>query len=162
MRTDDASGEIEVVYCKDNKRTQTYRDVDFTFLGFTFCPRRAQSRQGKLYTSFLPGVSENALKQMRMAVREWRLSRYTSMTLTELARQCNPILRGWLDYYGAFYQEALGGFCWYMDQRLSRWARRKHKRLQGRKQCRGEWLRKIKMAHSGGGGAGNLAFRPKR
>lgn len=136
----------KIVYCKDSNRTGSYGDVDFTFLGFTFRPRRAQSRQGKLFTSFLPGVSDNALKRMRKAVKDWRLSRRTSMTLTELARQCNPILRGWLDYYGAFYPEALGKFCWYMDQRLARWARRKHKTLQGRRQCSGDWLRKVKTA----------------
>jgi len=136
----------KIVYCRDSNRTRSYGNVSFTFLGFTFRPRRAENRQGKLFTSFLPGVSDTALKQMKKAVKNWQLSRRTSMTLAELARQYNSILRGWLDYYGAFYPEALGKFCWYMDQRLARWARRKHKTLQGRRQCSGEWLRKVKMA----------------
>ena len=48
----------KIVYCKDRNRTQTYPNVHFTFLGFTFRPRRAMTKQGRLFTSFLPGVSQ--------------------------------------------------------------------------------------------------------
>jgi hypothetical protein len=46
----------KIVYCKDSNRKQVYANVMFTFLGFTFRPRQAQSRQGRRFTSFLPGV----------------------------------------------------------------------------------------------------------
>ncbi|MFL9912487.1 group II intron maturase-specific domain-containing protein [Paraburkholderia sp. RL17-337-BIB-A] len=39
---------------------------------------------------------------MRQAVRRWRLSRQTSGSLVDLAEQCNPTIRGWWNYYGAF------------------------------------------------------------
>jgi|GEM_PF-4317399 len=45
----------KIVYCKDRSRTQAYPNVTFTFLGFQFRPRRAQTKHGHVSTSFLPG-----------------------------------------------------------------------------------------------------------
>lgn len=61
----------KVVYCKDDKRTASYPHVHFTFLGFTFRPRRAITSQNRRFTGFLPGVSADALKRMRKEVRGW-------------------------------------------------------------------------------------------
>ena len=46
----------KVVYCKDSNRTEQHPHVSFTFLGFTFRPRKAHSKQDQLFTSFLPGA----------------------------------------------------------------------------------------------------------
>jgi enamine deaminase RidA (YjgF/YER057c/UK114 family) len=89
-----------VVYCKDSNRTGAYSKVQFTFLGFTFRPREAlNSRYRRRFTSFLPAVSSAALKRMRQAVRDWRIHRRTSLTLENLAQQCNPIIRNWVTKY---------------------------------------------------------------
>jgi len=64
----------KVVYCKDSNRTEQHPHVSFTFLGFTFRPRKARSKQDQLFTSFLPGASDDALRRMRQAVRRWRLN----------------------------------------------------------------------------------------
>jgi RNA-directed DNA polymerase len=93
----------KIVYCKQNRRTGTYPQVQFTFLGFTFRPRGARDKENRLFTSFLPGVSKDALKRMRQTVRGWQLRRQTA-TLAELAQQCNPRYAGWWNYYGAFYR----------------------------------------------------------
>jgi RNA-directed DNA polymerase len=69
----------KIVYCKDRSRTQTYPNVTFTFLGFQFRPRRAQTKYGQVSTSFLPGVSPVALKRMRDQVRGWRLTQFYSL-----------------------------------------------------------------------------------
>jgi RNA-directed DNA polymerase len=139
----------KIVYCKDSNRKQAYANVMFTFLGFTFRPRQALSRQGRRFTSFLPGASGMALKRMRQTVKRWRLSQQTPGTLAELARQCNPTVRGWWNYYGAFYPTALRNLWRYMDHRLERWARRKYKSLQRHKRSSVEWLCKIKDAYPG-------------
>lgn len=49
-----------IVYCKDSNRRREYPLVQFTFLGFTFKPRRAMSSNGMRFTSFLPGASRPA------------------------------------------------------------------------------------------------------
>ena len=138
----------KIVYCRDSNRTGEYPNVQFTFLGFTFRPRRAQSKHNRRFTSFLPAVSGNALKRMRAVVREWQWSRRTTTTLAELAEQCNPTIRGWWNYYGAFYQRAMHGLFRYIDDKLQRWARRKYKTLTRRKQRSVEWLRKMKHVDS--------------
>ncbi|WP_408499925.1 group II intron maturase-specific domain-containing protein [Paraburkholderia sediminicola] len=46
---------------------------------------------------------------MRQTVRGWRLPRQTFRSLVELADQCNPTIRGWWNYYGAFYRTAMQG-----------------------------------------------------
>ena len=134
----------KIVYCKHSRRTESYPDVQFTFLGFTFRPRKALNKQNRPFTSFLPAVSDDALKRMRQTVRGWRLHRQTSVTLAELARRYDPTIRGWWQYYGAFYPTALRRLARYLDERLERWASRKHKTLLRRKRGSVDWLLKMK------------------
>src|SRR3989304_2198263 len=96
-----------IVYCKDGKRRLDYEHTALTFLGFTFCARGARGRNGEDFTSFLPAISKDALKQVSRTVRRWRLHLRTGHTLAELAVKINPIVRGWMQYYGAFYRSAL-------------------------------------------------------
>jgi hypothetical protein len=134
----------KIVYCKDSNRTGAYPNVQFTFLGFTFRPRRASGKHNRRFTSFLPAVSSDALQRMRQTVRGWRIHRQTPATLGELAQQYNPTIHGWWNYYGAFYQTAMHELFQYIDCKLERWARRKYKTLF-RHKCRSvEWLRKMK------------------
>jgi RNA-directed DNA polymerase len=139
-----------IVYCKDSNRTAAYPNVQFTFLSFTFLPREAlNNRYNRRFTSFLPAVSSDALKRMRQTVRDWRMHRRTSARLDELARHCNPILQGWWNYYGAFYQRSMLGLFHYVDDKLEQWARRKYKTLAQNKRRGGQWLRKMKKVAPG-------------
>jgi RNA-directed DNA polymerase len=135
-----------IVYCKDSNRTGAYPNAQFTFLGFTFRPREAlNNRYNRRFTSFLPAVSSAALKRMRQTVRDWRIHRRTSLTLENLAQQCNPIIQGWWNYYGMFYQHSMLELFHYLDNKLEQWARRKYKTLAQDKRRGGQWLRKMKM-----------------
>jgi group II intron reverse transcriptase/maturase len=134
----------KIVYCKDSNRTEFWPNEQFTFLGFTFRPRRAQNRKLQYFTSFLPGASDDALKRMRETVRGWRMQLQTPATLAELAEQCNSTIRGWLNYYGSFYQSAMNKLFRYIDSRLEKWARRKYKTLWRNKRRSEQWLSKLK------------------
>jgi len=134
----------KVVYCRDSNRTGQYPNVQFTFLGFTFSPRAAVNKYGRRFTNFLPAVSNDALTRMRQKVRSWRLHRRTSVTLNDLAEQCNATIRGWWNYYGAFYRTAMYKLSVYLDLRLEQWARRKYKKLSQRKRRSVLWLSKMK------------------
>ena len=37
----------------------------------------------------------------------WRLQRRTTLTLDDIAEEVNPVLRGWLTYFTAFYPSAV-------------------------------------------------------
>jgi RNA-directed DNA polymerase len=131
-----------IVYCQDSNRTELYPHVQFTFLGFTFRPRKAIGKTDRVFTSFLPGVSADAMKRMRHTVRGWLIPRQTPATLAELAERYNPVLRGWWNYYGAFYQTAMRQLARHFDRKLERWARRKYKTLSRHKRRSVEWLAK--------------------
>lgn len=128
-----------VVYCKDSNRRGNYSRIQFTFLGFTFRPRRARHRDGKCWTSFLPAVSAAAIKRMHQSIREWHIPRQTSVALHELAAHYNPTLRGWLNYYGRFYRSALRRIFFHFDSRLLQWARRKYRNLRCNVRRRHRW-----------------------
>jgi group II intron reverse transcriptase/maturase len=122
-----------IVYCTDSKRRGEYPVTQFTFLGFTFRPRRAVSSAGKHFTGFLPGVSREARKAISQRIRSWHLPRQTPGTLAEFSVHYNAVLRGWWNYYGSFYPTALAPVFMRFDLALALWARRKFKRLRGHK-----------------------------
>jgi RNA-directed DNA polymerase len=132
-----------IVYCQDDKRRGSYEHTSFTFLGFTFRARGARTRNGRMFTSFLPAVSKDALKKVNAVVRSWRLHRRTNLAEADLARAINPIVRGWMNYYGAFYRSALYPLLARINAYLMRWLREKFKRLQGRKAARAAWERAV-------------------
>ncbi len=96
-----------IVYCKDGRRRLDYEHTAFSFLGFTFRARGARGKNGRNFTGFLPAVSKDALNKMSREVRRWRLHLLTGHELADLARKINPIVRGWMQYYGAYYRTVL-------------------------------------------------------
>lgn len=54
-----------IVYCKDINRQEDFPCVQFTFLGYTFRPRKAVDKYGRVYVNFAPAVSRDALNVMR-------------------------------------------------------------------------------------------------
>ena len=83
---------------------------------------------------------------MRQAVRGWRLTRQTHVTLADVARLYNPVIQGWWQYYGAFYQTAMLGIFRHIDRALARWVRRKYKALHRRTRASAEWLDKLRAS----------------
>ncbi len=53
-----------------------------------------------------------------------KLNRLTCISLEQLAHQLNPILRGWWNYYGAFYRTEMRKLFVYLNKRLATWASR--------------------------------------
>jgi hypothetical protein len=121
----------KVVYCKDGNRQGKYPNVNFDFLGYCFRPRLARSvRDNSLFCGFNPAVSPSALQAMRQTIRDLNLRRQTQLSLQDIARQLNPLLRGWIAYYGRYAPSALHPLLRYVNQTLVAWARRKFKRFQ--------------------------------
>ena len=103
----------------------------FTFLGFAFRPRKAiNGETGEQFTSFSPAISPEALKAKGARLREMRLHRRTDLTLNDLAAWLNPIVAGWMRYYGRFHRSALSPLLRRVSFYLKRWAGDKYKRLR--------------------------------
>jgi RNA-directed DNA polymerase len=134
----------KIVYCKDSGRKANYPNVKFDFLGYCFRPRRAKNSQdASVFCSFLPGVSASALQSMRAAIRDLDLRRRTHVSMADLARQLNPLLRGWIEYYGRFTRTALEPILRYVNQTIEAWMMRKFKRFMGRKTKAGRFLEQL-------------------
>jgi RNA-directed DNA polymerase len=130
----------KIVYCRDGRRRGAHPHVSFTFLGYEFRARTACAR-GRIFTSFLPAVSKDALKKMGRELRSWRLHLRTGSTFAALAREINPIVRGWMQYYGAFHRSALYPLLKRINYYLVRWIRRKYRRFRPWKKLAACWAR---------------------
>ena len=101
----------------------------FTFLGFTFRPRTARnSKDGSYFTSFLPAMSTEALKATSARLRALRIHRHTNPSLNDLARWLNPIVGGWMNYYGRYYRTVMDPLLRRVNTYLRRWAGNKYRR----------------------------------
>jgi RNA-directed DNA polymerase len=134
----------KIVYCKDSNRRGKSEHVRFDFLGYTFMPRMAKnSIRGVWFTNFLPAVSKKAMKTMNGKMKEWKVLRNSSCTLTHLAQTINPYLRGWINYYGKFYNTKLRNFMHNLNVKIASWARRKYKNLRSSEMKAIKWLHGI-------------------
>jgi hypothetical protein len=98
----------KIVYCKDKKRKGTYPNVKFDFLGYCFRPRLVRRfRDNRLFCGFNPAVSSPTMNAMLSTIRELKLRHQTQLSLQDIARQLNPLLRGWIAYYGRYASSAL-------------------------------------------------------
>ena len=122
-------GKTRIVYCQDINRQGRYPTIQFTFLGYTFRPRKAVDKYGRVYVNFSPGVSREALKVMRQTVRGWHLQLMGHKELGDLSNMFGPVLRGWSNYYGRFYASAMNPLWRHVNDYLVRWMQRKYKRL---------------------------------
>jgi RNA-directed DNA polymerase len=134
----------KIVYCKDGKRKGRYPNVTLDFLGYQFRPRVVKSsRNGELFCSFTPAVSPSSLKAIRSKVRDLNIRQITVRSLDDIARMLNPLLRGWIQYYGKYNPSALETMLRHVNLTLRGWVMRKFKRFQGRRVAAAIFLEKM-------------------
>jgi len=124
----------KIVYCKDGSRKGQYPQIEFTFLGYTF--RRRVVRNSKLnsyFVSFTPAASKEALKSMRAETRKRGFRNRSDLELKEIATIYNPVLRGWINYYGRYCPSSLNSVLGHFNETLIAWAMHKYKKLKGHK-----------------------------
>jgi RNA-directed DNA polymerase len=130
----------KIVYCKDTKRTGSNEHEQFDFLGYTFRPRLVKTAGGRFMVGFTPAMSAEAGKMIREEMRSWRLNMRSDKSLEELAREVNPKVQGWINYYGKFHKAAMRPSLEQLNDHLVKWAMRKHKRFHRSPRRAKEWL----------------------
>jgi RNA-directed DNA polymerase len=133
----------KIVYCKDGHRQGTFEHTSFDYLGYTFRARLARGRRGT-FVSFLPAMSTKAKAAKGQQMRAWHLNRRSGTDLSGLAEEINPQVRGWINYYGAFYRSELSFLADRIDEHLHRWAMQKFKRLRNRPEKAWAWLHGVR------------------
>jgi RNA-directed DNA polymerase len=132
-----------IVYCKDADRLGSHEHEQFDFLGYTFRPRLARNKWGTHFVSFLPAISDKAKKAISQEIRSWGIHLRSDKSLDDLARMFNPIIQGWINYYGRFYKSWLYPPLRALNHDLEIWARKKYKRLRAHGHRARRWLARI-------------------
>jgi RNA-directed DNA polymerase len=136
----------KIVYCKDSSRNGSYVNESFDFLGYTFRPRSSRAKTGEFFVSFSAAVSRKALKAMRTKLKEHPMIKGCySQSVDELAKAINPMIQGWINYYGTYCKSAMSSMYDYINEKIIRWAKRKYKHLRRRQWRAGRWLRDLYM-----------------
>ena len=141
-----------IVHCAQQGRPRPRRGVlvEFTFLGYTFRPRYARTRDGRGALGFLPAVSKAACKAMAAVIRGWHLGRCTSLSFKQVAAMVNRVVAGWINYYGRFYKSLLIHFlAGRINPHLVKWAMRKFKHLHRAPRKARERLAQIARTYPG-------------
>ncbi len=86
---------------------------------------------------------------MRRRIRKSNLRNRADRDLEEIAREFNPVLQGWLNYYGRFNRSALYPFLRYFNHTLRAWVMRKYARFRGKKTRAGQYLERMAKARPG-------------
>jgi len=124
----------KIVYCKDDNRRSDYSNTKFTFLGYDFRRRSTKNMwTNKMFLSFTPAVSNEAKKSMRAKTRKTIKNTGTYKSLNDVANKTNPILQGWINYYGRYNKSALSPVFRHFNVSLVSWCMRKFKRFRRNK-----------------------------
>ena len=144
-------GKTHIVYCADSNRTLQHEKTEFTFLGYTFRRRKSKTKKtNELFDGFQPAISNNAVKSIKQVIKsEWRLKSMAHLELKDIAKQFNPVIRGWINYYGRFYQSSLMPLTRYINEQLRLWAIQKHESLRRHRVRSYDWLRKVYQTSPG-------------
>ena len=89
-----------------------------------------KSRDNSMFCGFNPAVEPYGVEAMRSTIRDLNIRRQTQLSLADIARTLNPLVRGWIEYHGRYAPSALSPMLRYVNQTLVRWAMRKFKRFR--------------------------------
>lgn len=124
----------KVVYCKSYRHQGNHQNISFDFLGYTFQPRPARKDgRGEKFLSFTPAVSCKAMKAINKEIKSWNIQRRVNKTLEDLGNIFNPVIRGWVNYYGMYNRMVLKTVFKKLDDRLARLLMKKYKNFRGHK-----------------------------
>jgi RNA-directed DNA polymerase len=136
-------GKTKIIYCKDKLRKEKYPGTSFDFLGYNFRPRLSYSKdKNEYFVNFAPAVSKSAIKEMSQEMRRWKINLRSSQELEDFSKMYNSVLNGWLQYYGKFCKSGMIAVFNQLNRMLTKWAKKKYKKLQRSKTRASKWLTK--------------------
>lgn len=120
-------GKTKIVYCKDGKRKGYHQNTKFKFLGYEFRRRMVKSFGNKKFLSFTPAICKEAKKDINRTIRETGVRNRSDLSLKDVAGWLNPMIEGWINYYGRFNKSALKPVMRQINFTLIKWSTRKYK-----------------------------------
>lgn len=139
---------IKTVYCRDHRRKGKSPVVKFDFLGYSFQPRTAFSKKkGGLFLGYDCAISIRSRKRIADKLEELNLNKLSFKSIVGVAQYLNPMIRGWVHYYGKFKMYELTKVFRLLSQRLVWWARRRYKRYKTSIRKAYKWLETVRKQY---------------
>ena len=121
----------KIIYCSSKgKVNKQYEYRSFDFLGYTFRRRSAVDPKGVHFCSYLPAISDKSKKAIKEEIRGIKILQKVQENLGDIAKQLNPKIRGWFNYYGKFTKSEMSCIEYYIDCHLRKWLQKKFKKLR--------------------------------
>jgi RNA-directed DNA polymerase len=138
----------KIVYCRDYRRKGKFKTVKFDFLGFSFQPRTTKSKKtGKLFLGFDCAISISSRKRIADKLKELHIANLSFKSIVGIAQYLNPIIRGWVNYYGKFRGSALSKVFRFLRKRIVCWARKRYKRYKTSSNKAYKWLESVRKQY---------------
>lgn len=136
----------KIVYCRDYKRKESHKQVQFDFLGFSFQPRPTKDYQtGIIYNMFDLSISRGSQKRIVEEINRFKIQMWSESTIEQIADTLYSKLQGWINYYGKFRKWLFLNVFRRLSFRLVQWAQHKYK-LSGIKKSY-QWLENFQREH---------------
>ena len=138
----------KIVYCRDYKRKGKYPEVKFDFLGYSFQPRTAFSKKKKtLFLGYDCAISISSRKRIADKLEKLNVGKLTFKSIVGVAQYLNPMIRGWVRYYGKFKMYELTKVFRLLSRRLVWWARKRYKRYKTSIRKGYKWLANVRKQY---------------
>jgi len=135
----------KIVYCRDFRRKGNYPVVKFDFLGYSFQPRTAKSKKtGNMFLGYDCAISISSRKRIADKLEGLRIETLSFKSIVGIAQYLNPMIRGWVNYYGKFRGSELSRVFRLLRNRLIRWARKRYKRYRTNFNRAFRWLDRVR------------------
>ena len=142
------SKKTKIVYCRDYRRQEKYPEVKFDFLGYSFQPRSTKSRTSKgMFLGFDCAISISSRKRIADKLGELKVEKLSFKSIVGVAQFLNPIIRGWINYYGKYRVSTLHKVFRLLNKRLVRWARKRYKRYKTSLKRGFQWLKTVQVQY---------------
>jgi len=136
----------KIVYCLDGRRRKKYPIIKFDFLGYSFQPRTTKAKASKrLFLGFDCAISISSRKRIADKLEALKFESLSFKSIVGIAKYLNPIIRGWVNYYGKFRMSELSKVFKLLSVRLVRWARKRYKRYRTNLNKAYDWLKRIRI-----------------
>jgi len=138
----------KIVYCRDYRRQEKYPEVKFDFLGYSFQPRPTKSKKTNgMFLGFDCAISISSRKRIADKLGELRVEKLSFKSIVGIAQFLNPMIRGWINYYGKFRISMLHKVFRLLNKRLVRWARKRYKRYKTSLKRGFKWLKTVQIQY---------------
>lgn len=140
----------KIVCCGVGHRKDiSHSNTSFVFLGYEFRARGAENKKTKnVFTSFLPAISPKSEKSILEKIKSLRIQTKSDLSVQDIAKWINPMLRGWINYYGKYTQSAMSTVLRQINSILVAWSRRKYLKLKNRKGYARECMKDYASKHA--------------